>query len=279
MSSSPTPPAVTNPNTVAANQQTLNTQSGQQSQEGSMVNQANPYGNLTYSQTGTASDGTPLYTASTTFSPQQQQLLNTLTGTQQQAGNDASTLLATGNYGSGVSPGTTIGNSTSGETQALLNQETSYLNPQFTQQTTQLDTQLKNQGFDPSSPAYQQAMNNLYQSQQQTVTGFLAQAEPAAYQQATASYELPEQMATALAGFGSPTSPTGSFTSTPSLTIQPANLVGATANAQTAEQQTYQDQLNQQNAMLSGLFGTGSALLGGWAKSGGASSLLGAVGL
>jgi hypothetical protein len=40
------------------------------------VNQVTPYGNLTYQQTGTAEDGTPQFTATTSFSPSQQQLFD-----------------------------------------------------------------------------------------------------------------------------------------------------------------------------------------------------------
>jgi hypothetical protein len=274
MGSSPTPPPVTDPNVTAANQQSLNTTAGQQSQAGSMVNQFNPYGSLTYSQTGTSASGTPIYTSTENLSPAQQQLLTTLQGTQQTAGNQAGTLLSNANYGA-TDPATAIGNATSGLTGQAMNQEVSYLNPYFSQQTSQLDTQLKNEGFAPGQPGYDNAMRALQNNQGNTVTGFEASIEPQMYQQATSSYELPLTMATTEAGFASPANVNQNLTQTPALNIQPANLIGATANAQTAQQQTYQDQLQQNNAMMSGLFGVGSAALGGWANSGGLSSLLG----
>lgn len=259
MGSSPQAPVVADPNVVASNQQNLNTTAGQQSQQGSMVSQNTPTGSLTYSQTGTSSDGTPLYTATTALTPAQQGLLNTLQGTQQSAGTQGQNVITGANYGS-VAPATAIGNATSGLTSQAMGQETAYLNPFFTQQTDQLDTKLKNEGFAPGQPGYDQAMNALKQSQGQTVTGFEASIEPQMYQQATSSYELPAQLAGSLAQLGAPSSPT--FQSTPQLSIQPANLVGATANAQTAQQQTYQDQVNQNNAMMSGLFGIGTTALG-----------------
>jgi hypothetical protein len=274
MGSSPTPPQPQDAGNVAAQQQQYNTQSGQQSQEGSMVNQSTPYGSLTYNQTGTASDGTPLYTATTSLSPQQQQLLNLLQGNQTTAGTQAGQLLNNANYGSS-NPSDVIGNATSGLTQQAMGQEVSYLNPFFTQQTSQLDAQLRNQGLDPSSPAYKQAMNNLSQSQNQTVTGFEASMEPQMYQQAENNYLLPLTMSSTLMGESSPTNP--QFQSTPSLNIQPANYEGAVSTEEQQQQQTYQDQLNQNNAMMSGLFGIGSSVLGGWAKSGGLSSLMAAA--
>lgn len=274
MSSTPDAPAVTDPNVTAANQQALNTTAGKQSQQGSMTNQVTPTGSLTYNQTGTSSDGTPLYTATTALSAPQQQLLNTLQGTQQTAGTQAGKILSGANYGS-IDPGTAIGNATSGLVGGAMQQEINYLNPYFKQQTDQLDTQLRNQGFAPGQPGYDNAMRAVQNNQGNTVTGFEAQIEPQMYQQAYQTYGLPAQMAGTLAGLGAPSNPT--FQTTPQLNIQPANLIGATANAQQAQQQSYQDQLQQSQAMMSGLFGIPTALLGGWAKSGGLSSLMAAA--
>jgi hypothetical protein len=257
--SAPAPPQAADPSQVANTQAQYNTAAGVESQAGSAVNQQNPYGSLTYSQSGTGPGGVPIYTATTQLSPAQQKLLDTLQSTQTTAEQQAGNLIGGANYGAG-NPAATIGGATSGTTQALLGQETSYLNPFFTQQTTQLDTQLRNQGFDPSSPAYQQAMNNLQQSQNQSVTGFLASAEPAAYQQAVQSYELPLQTATSELGISQPGSVGANLVQTPQLSIGAPNYAGAVAQQESVQEQTYQNQLAQQNAMMSGLFGLGGKL-------------------
>lgn len=274
MSSTPDAPAVTDPNVTAANQQKLNTTAGQQSQVGSMTNQVTPTGSLSYTQTGTSSDGTPLYTATTSFTPAQQELLNTLQGTKQTAGTQAGQLLSGANYG-GQTPSSVIGNATSGLVKDAMAKQVSYLDPYFKSQTDQLDTQLRNQGFAPGQPGYDNAMRAVQNNQGNTVTGFEAQMEPQMYAQAVNTYGLPMQMAGTLAGLGSPNSPT--FQNTPQLNIQPANLIGATANAQQAAEASYQDQLKQSQAMMSGLFGIPTALLGGWAKSGGMQDLMGSL--
>lgn len=276
MGDTPSVPTVADPNAVAANQQALNKNAATSSQQGSMVNQVTPYGSLTYNQTGTSSDGTPLYTATTSLSPEQQNLVNLLTGSKTTAATQAGNLLTNANYGSG-NYSDIIGDATKGLTKQAMDTQTAYLNPYFQTQSDQLDTKLKNQGLNPGTPGYDQAMNALKQSQNSTVTGYLSQIEPQMYQQATSSYLTPLSMATALGGYGSPTNPT--FQSTPQLNIQPANLIGATANAQTAQQQSYQDQLQQSQNMMSGLMGIPTALLGGWAQSGGLSSLMGAMAL
>lgn len=258
--SSPQVPAVPAPTTTAAEQEAINTNTMEGVQAASNVNQSTPTGSLSYTQTGTGPNGVPTYTATQTLSPAEQQLLTTMQGTQQTAGTQAGQLLSNANYGSS-NPATTIGNSTSGETQALLGQETSYLNPQFTQQTNQLDTQLRSQGIFPGSPAYTQQMQNLQLNQNQAVTGFLATAEPAAYQQAVSSYELPAQTAESLMGVAQPAGI--GLTSTPQASESPADLVGATTAADSANMAAYNAQLNQQNAMMSGLFNLGSAAISG----------------
>lgn len=276
--SSPAPPEVRDPGQVAEKQQQYNKQAGIESQAGSMVNQENPYGSLTYTQTGTGPGGVPLYTANIKLSPAQQQLLDTLQGNQKTAGGQAYNLLTGANYGSG-SPTDIIGNSTSGLTKDLMSKYESYLEPGFTRDIDQLDTKLRNQGFDPYSPAYQQAMNNLKQSQGQTKTGFLAQIEPQAYQQSVSNYLLPLQTAQTLMGLSQPGSVTQNLVNAPALTEQPANYIGAVANAQEAAQKAYEAQVKQSSAMMSGLFGIGEKALGGWAGAGfpGASTAISAL--
>jgi hypothetical protein len=273
--SSPQVPTVPNPQVTADQQQNLNTQTLTELEQANNVNQVTPTGSLTYAQTGTGANGVPTYTATQTLSPAEQALLTTMQGTQQTAGTQAGNLLSNANYGApGSNPATTIGNSTSGETQALLGEETSYLNPQFKQQTDQLTQQLASQGIYPGSPAYTQQMQNLQLNQNQAVTGFLASAEPAAYAQATSSYELPLTMAAQELGLSQPAGV--GTTSTPQETSSPANLEGDVASANTANMAAYNAQLTQQNAMMSGLFGLGAAGISG-GTGGFGNSLLGSL--
>lgn len=276
MGSAPSAPTLQNPNQTAANQWNYNLQAGELSQAGSMVNQTNPYESLTYSQTGTGPNGVPIYSASVNLSPAQQQMLDALNQGKTAAANQSTSLLNNANYGS-QNPSDVIGNMTSGTTQQMLNQETSYLQPFFTQDTNNLDAQLRNQGFSPGTPAYDNAMNNLRQSQGQTVTGFLAQAEPQAYSQALTNYTLPASLAAALGTYGTPTTP--NFQTTPTANYQPPNYTGAVANYNQAEIQNYQNQLNQYGNEMSGIFGIPTAILGGWASSpSGGSALSGLFG-
>lgn len=228
-----------------------------------MVNQFNPYGGLNYQQTGIDQYGHPTYSATTSFSPQQQALYSALTGTQAQAGNLAENLIGQ-NYGS---PNNILGNANS-LTNSLVG---SYLASQQPQQINQLswaDNQLRNQGILPGTPAYDNAMRPVVQGQNLADLQAAAQFQPQAYQEAVTQYQLPFQTAEQLAAFGSPTTPNAGFVNAPGLNIQPANYQGAVASADQMAAQDYAAQVQQQSSMLNSIFSPISALAGGWARGG-----------
>lgn len=277
------PPSVPSPSTgigtgamVANAQQNMNTTAAQDSQHGSMVNQYNPYGSLTYNQTGASPDGTPLYSSSLQLTPQQQQMFDTLQGTKSMAGAQGGKLLSDANYGNG-NPADIIGDSTKGNTAAYMQAQTAYLDPFFTTQRDQLDTKLKNQGLAPGMPGYDNALRSYETNRNLSVGKLASDFEPQAYQQATANYLLPGQLAENLANFGAPGDPKAELTNAPGLSVQPANLTGAITGQQSNAMDAYKAQQAQYSAMMNGLFGVGSAAAGGWGKAGfpGMGSLLG----
>ena len=250
----PSPP---DPTQTANTQQAYNTTAGTASQAGSLFNQITPYGNVNYSQTGTGPGGVPLYTGTETLTPQQQSLLTLLQGNQQTAGTQAGNLLGGANYGA-QSPGSVIGGQTSGATGQLMNSFNQYMQPFFTTQTQQLDTQLRNQGLSPSPSSnpsdpstwgpYERAMNQMQTTQGQTEAGAVGTFEPLAYQQATSNYLMPLQMAMQELGVSAP-SPTGiNATSAPTSQLN----ISAPNYSQLAEQ-NYQQQVAQQGNLWSAL--------------------------
>lgn len=253
MGSTPTPPAVASASSVAQGQQAANNQA----QISSAVNQNTPYGSLDYTF-GTGPNGALTLTANQSLTPQEQSLLGTLQGTQQEAGTAGQSLLASGNYGAGAPDLST-------DTNSIVNQNlsnyTNYLSPFFTQQTNQLDNQLRNQGLQPGTEAYNNAKNNLSQSQDQAVSGYLAQMEPQAYNQAVSTYELPLSTAGSLAQLGSPVGYGSSNVNTP--TQQPVNYAGIVGQQGNLANQQYQQQVQQNSGLLGGLASIGSSIAGG----------------
>lgn len=265
----PSPPSPTESASNALNFSTqaltdVNQPAAVSSQAGSNYNQSGPYGTLNYSQIGTGPNGVPIYGSSVKLSPEQQNLLNILQGTQTSAGTGAGSLIGGANYG-GSTPAASIGDLASGLTSQNINEYLKSAQPFFTTQTQQLDTQLRNQGLAPGNPAYDNAMRQLTTNQGYSVEGATAAFEPTAFSQATTEYELPAELGTQLASFGAPANPVSTMEGGAALNIQPPNTTAALGSEVTAAQNQYQAQQAQYNAMLSGLMGIGSGVLGTFA--------------
>jgi len=264
---------------TAAGQQSYNTQAGTASQAGSMVNQYNPLGSLTYSQTGTGPGGVPMWTSNLQLTPQQQEMFDILAGTKKSAGTAGKSLIEGANYGS-AQPKDVIGGLTTGLTGDLVNKQMEYYKPFFEFERASLDTKLRNQGLIPGSPAYTNAMRELDTNHGLTMSKASADFEAQAFDQASKLYGMPWQLGSAMAGFGAPGDVKSELVNAPGLTVQPANLIGAQANANQMLMDQYKAQAGKEGDLMSGLMGIPTALLGGWAKSGfaGLGSALGGMG-
>lgn len=253
--SAPSPP---DPYQTANAQEGLNKQTAIYQAETNNVNQTTPYGSLTYQQTGTNPDGTPIFSATTAYTPAVQNLFNTDVGTQTQMANAANTLAK--NLGSSLSSAPNLGNS------ALVNQmmgwQNQYMQPIFNQQQAALNSQLANQGISQGSDAYNNAQNLFSRNVNNAYEQAMAQDEGQAYNQALTSYEAPIQTLGTLLGESQPTSSVNqSLINTPQEQIQPADL-------ESLVEQNYAQQLNNYQNTMSGLFSIPSAVLGGWARGG-----------
>ncbi len=279
----PTPPdpsqGIASGTQVANAQQGFNTTAGTSSQAGSMVNQTNPFGSLSYSQTGTGPNGTPIYTANTSLNAGQQDLFNQYQGTKGVAGQQGGNLISNANYGS-QSPTDAIGNMSSGLEGQMMASYQAGNDPMQLTARQQMDTQLKNQGLSPGEPGYDNAMRGLTTSQTLANDTANANYAPQAFQQASQLFQMPLSMGLTESQFGAPQQPNQDFVNAPGLNIQPANLTGAVANQNQALQQQYQNQMAQYSGMMNGLFGIGSDALG--VMTGGASmpftSMMGGMG-
>lgn len=147
------------------------------------MNQRTPWGNLTYTQNGTWPDGTPRFQATTSFSPQMQQLFNTNMGNQQQIGNIASGLANNMNlsnlrqpnyttFGGGPNLNTTggragqiqmnLGNNDYGaQRDEVENALMGRLNRSYDADRGSLEQRLASQGIQQGTEAYSNAMRDF----------------------------------------------------------------------------------------------------------------------
>jgi len=271
----PTPPTPQSPDVTATNQLGYDVTAAAAGQAASNVNQNSPFASLTYNQTGTGPGGIPLYTANTQLSPQMQSIVNSLQG-------GVIGQLGRGAYDS-TDAAKTVGDATSGNTAYLVGQGVNYLKPFYDMQTSQLDSTLRNQGISPMdqfgnrNPAYDNAMRALQTNQNLGVNQLITQFEPTAYSQAVGNYMLPLNVGAAEMGLINPGFASGSFINPPQTAVQPPNYTQAVQNYNDILQKNYQNQVQANSNMMSGLFGIPTAVLGGWAKSGGLQGLGGSL--
>jgi hypothetical protein len=252
-SSAPTP---TDPKATAETQNKYNLSAGNANLQANAMNQSTPFGSLQYTPTTDPVTGVTSYTATQTLDPKNQALLDTLYGTKAQAGQGASNVLQGAYQGAPDLVGTS-----NSLTNQMMSGEMGYLSPFFSQQSDNLDNQLRNQGLMPGTPAYDNAMNTMRQSQGQTVSGAIAQFQPQAFQEATTAYQMPAQMAAQLSALGGPMGL--GLTNTPTTSYGAANYQGAVQASDQMAMDKYKSDQAANSAMVSGLAQGVGAVAGG----------------
>jgi len=259
----------------AANKETAIAQAGL-----NYVDQYSPLGSLTYKQVGTWSDGTPRYEATTSLTPQGDQLYKgqmdysqgLIDLANQQVGNvsnNLSTPFSLDSIGVAAPTGDTQFLQSAGD--AVYNQARSRLDPQWEESRRQLETKLVNQGItDPNSEAYRNAManferdkNDAYATAQNSATASASQAaqnlfgmqntaRSNALTEALTARELPlNEAATLMGNSGGVTMPTFSSLNTPTVA---GNDVTSATNAY------YTNKANANNAALGAVASLGGSL-------------------
>ncbi len=246
--------------------------------ESGAVNQTGPYGSLQYQQTGTNPDGTPIYSANTTLSPQQQQLYGQQVQGQQEAGTAADYLgnevmnnAATGNPA--LNP-TNLGAEFGQQQQAAFGGAMGYLQPQFQQQTGQLNDSLAQQGItqesDPTAYANAEKLlsNNQGQQEQEAynqsyATGLTGEGQ--LFGQGVQESNLPISQLESLGSYAAPQGPNFS-------------AYGQNNTYANTAQSAYASNLASYNNNMQGLYGLGGAALTAYGLSGAGSAAAGAGG-
>jgi len=287
----PSPPPAPDPNAVAQAQTKSNIGTATANAELNNINQASPYGSLDYSITGYNADGTPRYSQSENLNPLDQQALNqseygTVGAGQAALGFMPSLFgLSQGVNTSGL-PGVAYSPTNGANDPGAINQAESaafgtqenYLQPMQRQQTQQTEDQLANQGLQPGTEAYNNAMQVMQTGQNQQTQGALDAAVTAGQNeqntlfgqgvqgaelqnageaqglgQALTLQQLPLQEYGALEGMAQPTMP--SFPGVPSNTVQPTDISSDIYNTYQGQLNTYDAQMASANSQEAGLFG------------------------
>ena len=254
----PTPPA---PQTTAAASTATNVGTAIANANLSNVNQVTPNGSLNYSQSGTykwtdpytgQSYDIPQYTATTTLSPDQQNLLdlNNQTKTNlSQIGVDQSAKI-----GSLLSSPFSVNQAIEDKIDSLGRAR---LDPQFAKESDALDVKLRNQGLQPGSAAWNAAMTQFQQGKNDAYNQLYLNGSQQAFSQSLAERNQPINEITALMSGSQVSNPTFQNTNEP--TIPTTDVAGIINNNYQQQYQNYQSQMQNYNQIMGGLFGTGAA--------------------
>jgi len=280
-------PDAPDPYQTAAAQTQSNQQTAAYNAALNRVSQYTPYGNSVYSQTGTDTTGAPTYRNDITLTPEAQQQLDNQLKQNNELSNIGFTL-ADQAKASLANPINTnglpalqggvdedFGAQIKQAQDAAYSQATSYLDPQFQNQQSDLDAKLANQGVVQGSEAYQRAQDELArqktfaynQAQDSAIqTGNALQnqlfgqgvtnanlsnsARAQGLQEQTSLATLPLNQLNALRSGTQIQNP--QFTAAPQSNSAGTDVAGIINNS-------YQQQVANSNNFMNGLFGLGSA--------------------
>lgn len=131
------------------------------------------------------------------------------------------------------------------------------LDPQFARQEDALRTRLANQGIMPGSEAWKSEMDAFGQNRNDAYNQLYLTGRSQAVQEALTERNQPINEITALLSGSQVSQP--NFVSTNQYTIPTTDTAGIINSNYQQQQQNYQSKVQQQNALLGGLFGLGAA--------------------
>lgn len=229
-----------------------------------MINQVGPDGTSTYSKTGTSSyyDPSlkktveiPQFTQTTKFDEAGQALYDQQRQFDKKSNDIA--LQQTDKIGTLLN---TPFKYETGDHEAWANDLYGKLNDDNNaKEEERLRSQLSNQGLQAGSEAYDDAYRNSTYAREKARNSFLLDSYGQGMTTALTERNQPINEIGALMGGGQVSQPT--FSSTPNVGVNGTDVAGIQANANASANSSRQ-------STMGGLFGLGSAALGGWAKSG-----------
>jgi len=257
----PQAPPAPDPVATANAQSASNVKSATTQYELGATNQNTPQGSSTYQQIGTWADGTPRFAQTTTLNPGEQKIYDTGVQTRQNLGDIGTAQSAK----IGKLLDTPFDVNAARDTKIADIQKT-FLDPQWKESEDAQRTQLFNSGIRPGTEAYDHAMRDFSTNRQRAYDQSYLDSYGAGNQAALTERNQPINEISALLSGSQVSMP--NFTGTPSPGVAPTDVIGAQGQALNQANVGYQGNLANSMGINSGLFGLGSAALGGWGRSG-----------
>ena len=279
------PPPPPDPEKSAAAQSTLNKEAARESLQGSMINQYTPYGTLEYKRRGTGVGGTPLFSAYQKLSPTQAKLKGLSDRAGIQFGQTANRQLnAVSNRLSSPLDFGSLGAAPEFNEQYrddILASMRERMNPQFERGQEMLENKLVNQGFQRGTEGWNEAMDDHFRrvndwelaadqsalGQAGQMYGLERSARDALINELTTQRSQPLNELSAMMNLAPVQGP--QFVGTPQYNVAAPDRMGAEFAAYQGALNNYNQQQQQNNGFLSGLFDIGGSVLTGGLSPGG----------
>ena len=265
----PAPRAPAPPDYAGAARETAagNLAAAQTATAANRVNQITPYGNLNYAETGVDSRGNPIWTATQTLSPEQQQILNMQNQASIGLGGTINASLGRVQdvMGGGFDP--RLPSTGFNPSQSYQDAYMQRLAPQLEMNRDQLQQQLANKGIDIGSKAYENAMriqgqreNDLLAAATTQGFGVGQQANQQAFNQELTKYNLPLNTLSALRTGAQVQNPSFVNSAQQATTSGP-DILGASQMGYNAQMGNFNAQQAAQQNFNQGLMGLGGAAM------------------
>lgn len=259
MPKAPKVPQATPVPTQVAGQVDATGQLQSQAQGLNTIGQDNPIGNLTYTTSIDPITGQLKYQANTSYSPDQQAILDSLERQKQGLGSTGENMISNASDMYSAPPDLVA------QAQSIIDPLTGPMNAAWERfmapERAQRRTALLNQGIQEDSPTYQLEADKLTNQQMLTKGQWLAQMEPAAFQQAQSQYEEPMNIISKIMGMSSPADLKSSFIDTPKVDQGSINVPGIYQSQLDAQMKAYEAKVAQQNAMMGMFTGLAKAIV------------------
>lgn len=256
----PAPVQSPDPNALAAAQSTANKQTAITQAQMNMVDQNTPQGTLKYTQQGTWENGDPRFAATQQYSPDQQALYDLSNQTEKTIGQ-----IGVEQSGRIKDVLGTPYQSTAATDNRIAQMQRGFLDPQWADQEKALNSKLINSGVRPGTAAYDREMGNFSKNKQSAYDQMYLDAFKTAEGSALTERNQPINEISALLSQSQVSNPV--YAQTPTTGVAPTDVIGANQLSLNQQNLNSQNKVKSQNAMMQGLFGLGSAAIGGWGMS------------
>jgi hypothetical protein len=240
-------PAATAAAQSAANKATAVTQFGLNA-----TNQKTPTGSLTFNQIGSWDDGTPHFEATTALNPNEQGIFNTNEGTKQHLADIGNTQSA--RIGTLLNTPFDLSKATNDKVKGFQDE---FLNPMWDREQQKLEASNIAKGIRPGSEQYFNSNRDFSDQRQRGYDQAYLDTYKTATGNALAERNQPINEITALMSGSQVSNP--AFQNTPSPGVAPTDVIGAQQQSLNQSNVGFNAQVQQNQALMNGLFGLGGA--------------------